>query len=114
MSDINSAAAEPSRPDPSAVNTELVKLFVADSASPSDKEFLDDLSAAKEFKAYLIRNGHEVPERTVKGINDLLFVFAPDLSKYESDRAVNPPQNGSTHWPAYEWVRNLFRPRQSV
>lgn len=79
MSDADSAATEPSRPDPSAVNAELEKLFVADGKSPPDKEFLDDLSAAKEFKAYLIRNGSEVPERTLKGINDLLFVFAADL-----------------------------------
>jgi hypothetical protein len=113
MSDTSSIAAEPPRPDPSAANAELVKLFVADEKS-SDMEFLDDLSAAKEFKAYLIRNGHEVPERTVKGINDLLFVFAPDLRKYESERTVKPPQNGSAQWPVFQRLRNLFRSRQTA
>jgi hypothetical protein len=73
--------AEPARtaaPSPSF-------LLIADPQASADPEFLDDLVAANRLKTYLVGHGVEVPEEVLRGLGDLLTLFAEDIGRQNGE-----------------------------
>ncbi len=60
------------------------QLAEPDSNGKSDEQFLDDLSAANRFKAFLIASAVDVPGDVSKGIAELVSAFDVDLRQHES------------------------------
>ncbi|WP_159992464.1 hypothetical protein [Roseomonas sp. 18066] len=54
--------------------------LVSEADLAADARFLDDLRATSSFMTFLLTAGQEVPDATIRQVNQLLSVFAADLA----------------------------------
>jgi hypothetical protein len=72
---------------------EKLQSLYTEGSGDHDIAFIDALTAALRFKAYLIGSGVDVPQHVIVGLAELATVFDIDLLQYErtADIEKSPP-----------------------